>query len=119
MKISSPSRKTRARNPSHFGSKIQLSPSGNSLTRLASIGRIGAFTSRSIPNGTCRYQFKPSGSENRALRAIFHRYYFVNLQNANLVFWHSVKLQYFTEELIFTTLFSEFFTSKILYTLLL
>src|SRR4051794_20300358 len=48
MNTSSPSRKTSARNPSHFGSKIQPSPSGSSLTRLASIGKTGGFTGRSM-----------------------------------------------------------------------
>src|SRR5689334_4400268 len=46
MRISSPSRNTNERNPSHFGSKIQLSPSGKSLTRFASIGKIGGGTAR-------------------------------------------------------------------------
>src|SRR5689334_22949004 len=35
-----------ARNPSHLGSKIQLSPAGKSSTRLASIGKTGGFTGR-------------------------------------------------------------------------
>src|SRR6185503_18877332 len=46
MKISSRSRKTRARNPSHFGSKIQSPLVGNSPIRLASIGKTGGFTGR-------------------------------------------------------------------------
>src|SRR5690349_10670267 len=48
MKISSPSRKTSVRKPSHFGSKIQPSPSGSALTRLASIGSTGGLTGKSI-----------------------------------------------------------------------
>src|ERR1700722_9182146 len=52
MKISSPSRNTRARKPSHFGSKIQSPSAGNSSTRFASIGKIGGFTGRSTPHGT-------------------------------------------------------------------
>jgi hypothetical protein len=51
MKISSPSRNTSARKPSHLGSKIQLPSAGNSSTRFASIGRIGGFTERSTPHG--------------------------------------------------------------------
>src|ERR1700735_4277376 len=46
MKISSPSRKTKARKPSHFGSKIQSPSVGNSSTRLASIGNSGGVTGR-------------------------------------------------------------------------
>src|SRR4051812_28199306 len=50
MKISSPSRKTNARKPSHLGSKIHAPAAGNSLTRLASIGKTvgctGSCTSR-------------------------------------------------------------------------
>src|SRR5580698_1526020 len=46
IKISSPSRKTSARKPSHLGSKIQLSPAGSAAIRLASIGRTGGFTGR-------------------------------------------------------------------------
>src|SRR5260370_1305720 len=46
IRISSPSRKTRARNPSHFGSKIHPSPCGRSLVRLASIGKTGGLTGR-------------------------------------------------------------------------
>jgi hypothetical protein len=52
MKISSPSRNTSARNPSHLGSKIQSPSAGNSPTRFASIGRIGGFTGSSTPHGT-------------------------------------------------------------------
>src|SRR2546423_660543 len=48
MKTSSPSRKMSVRNPSHLGSKIQPSPGGSALTRLASIGSTGGFTARSI-----------------------------------------------------------------------
>src|SRR5579863_6658274 len=50
MKISSPSRKISARNPSHLGSKSQSSPAGNSSTRLASIGKRGGLTGRSTPS---------------------------------------------------------------------
>src|SRR5205809_4046424 len=46
MKISSPSRNTSVRKPSHFGSKIHPSPGGNSPTRLASIGSTGGLTTR-------------------------------------------------------------------------
>src|SRR5260370_17625336 len=46
IRISSPSRKARARNPSHFGSKIHPSPCGRSLVRLASIGKTGGLTGR-------------------------------------------------------------------------
>src|ERR1700761_8849212 len=49
--MSSPSRKTRARNPSHLGSKTQVSPGGSSPTRLASIGRTGGFTGSCMPYG--------------------------------------------------------------------
>jgi hypothetical protein len=42
----SPSRKMRARKPSHLGSKIQVSPSGRSSMRFASMGRIGGLTGR-------------------------------------------------------------------------
>src|SRR5678815_2169483 len=52
MNSSSPSRNTSVRKPSHFGSKIQLSPGGSSLTRLASIGRTGGLTGRSILDAT-------------------------------------------------------------------
>src|ERR1700730_14145545 len=48
MKISSLSRNTRARKPSHFGSKIHAPVLGNSLTRFASIGKIGGFTGSCI-----------------------------------------------------------------------
>src|SRR5260370_23878652 len=51
MKISSPSRNTSARKPSHLGSKIQSPSAGNSSTRFASIGRIGGFCRRSPPHG--------------------------------------------------------------------
>src|ERR1700691_2369364 len=51
MKISSPSRNTSARKPSHLGSKIQSPSSGNSSTRFASIGRIGGFSGRFTPHG--------------------------------------------------------------------
>src|SRR5215472_7474804 len=51
MRISSPSRNTSARKPSHLGSKIHSSPSGNSLTRLASIGKIGGWTFKFTPHG--------------------------------------------------------------------
>src|SRR5258705_7874515 len=51
IRISSPSRKTSARNPSHFGSKIQSPSAGNSLTRLASIGNSGGFTGSCTPHG--------------------------------------------------------------------
>ena len=44
--ISSPSRKTRTRNPSHFGSKIHPAPGGMASTRLASIGNSGGGTGR-------------------------------------------------------------------------
>jgi len=44
------SRKTRARNPSHLGSKIQVPATGNSSTRFASIGGIGGFTGRCTPH---------------------------------------------------------------------
>src|SRR6202035_3065922 len=51
MKLSSPSRNTSARKPSHLGSKIQSPSAGNSSTRFASIGRIGGFSRRSTPHG--------------------------------------------------------------------
>src|SRR5580700_4380466 len=51
MKISSPSRNTSARKPSHFGSKTQSPSAGNSSSRFASIGRIGGFTGRCTPHG--------------------------------------------------------------------
>src|ERR1700751_1161771 len=51
-RISSPSRKTRARKPSHFGSNTHPSSAGNSLTRLASMGRTGGFTGSCMPHGT-------------------------------------------------------------------
>ena len=44
IRTSSPSRNISARKPSHFGSKIQLAPEGNSAIRFESIGRIGGFT---------------------------------------------------------------------------
>src|SRR5580704_14155605 len=44
MKISSPSRNTSARKPSHLGSKTQSPSDGNSSTRFASIGKIGGLT---------------------------------------------------------------------------
>src|SRR6185436_14881842 len=50
MKSSSPSRKISVRNPSHLGSKSHPSPGGRSLTRLASIGRTGGVTGRSMAN---------------------------------------------------------------------
>ncbi len=46
MKISSPSRKMRTRNPSHLGSKIQSPVLGTSSTRLASMGRMVGLTGR-------------------------------------------------------------------------
>ena len=46
MKISSPSRNTIVRNPSHLGSKIQSPSAGISSTRLASMGRTGGLTRR-------------------------------------------------------------------------
>src|ERR1700716_2272735 len=49
--MSSPSRKTRDRKPSHFGSKTHVSPAGNSPTRLASMGRTGGFTGSCMPHG--------------------------------------------------------------------
>src|SRR3984957_15457039 len=49
--MSSPSRKTRARKPSHFGSKTHVSPEGISPTRLASMGRTGGFTGSCMPHG--------------------------------------------------------------------
>src|SRR4051812_5473460 len=52
MNSSSPSRNTRVRKPSHFGSKIQPSPGGSLSTRFASIGRTGGFTGRSILHPT-------------------------------------------------------------------
>jgi len=48
---------------------------------------------------------------------LFTGIHLVNLLCANLVFSGSVKLQYFTEELIFTTLFSKFFTRFFLTTI--
>src|SRR5690349_11743390 len=44
MNTSLPSRKIKARKPSHFGSKIQLPVVGSSATRFASIGKTGGFT---------------------------------------------------------------------------
>src|SRR5580704_16758553 len=52
MKISSPSRKTSTRKPSHLGSKIQPSPSGSSATRLASIGKSGGLTGSCTPSAS-------------------------------------------------------------------
>src|SRR5437867_6392672 len=49
IRISSPSRNTNARNPSHFGSKIHDPPVGNSATLFASIGKTGGFTGRCTP----------------------------------------------------------------------
>ncbi len=46
--ISSPSRNTTARNPSHFGSNIH-SPTGKPSVRFASIGRTGGFTGNCTP----------------------------------------------------------------------
>src|ERR1051326_5267854 len=54
MNSSSPSRKTSVRKPSHLGSKIHPSPGGNSPTRVASIGRTGGFTGRSIVHSELR-----------------------------------------------------------------
>src|SRR5260370_11531066 len=51
MKISSPSRITSARKPSHLGSKIESPSAANSSTHFASIGRIGVFSRRSTPHG--------------------------------------------------------------------
>src|SRR5580765_5258242 len=48
MNISSPSRKTSVRKPSHLGSKIQPSPDGNSSTRVASMGSSGGLIGSSI-----------------------------------------------------------------------
>ena len=44
----SPSRKTMQRNPSHFGSYSQPSPSGMERASLASIGSIGGWIGRCI-----------------------------------------------------------------------
>src|SRR2546426_10834964 len=60
-RISSPSRNTSVRNPSHFGSKIHVPPAGNSPTRLASIGKTGGFTGRFIRSR--RVGRIPAGSE--------------------------------------------------------
>src|SRR5271170_7289473 len=49
--MSSPSRKTRARKPSHFGSNNHPSPAGNSPTRFASMGKTGGFTGSCMPHG--------------------------------------------------------------------
>src|ERR1700690_662946 len=49
MTTSSPSRKTSARKPSHFGSKIHPSPRGSSPTRSASIGKTGGATGNCMP----------------------------------------------------------------------
>src|SRR5260370_2322088 len=57
MKISSPSRNTSARKPSHLGSKIQSPSAGNSSTRFASIGRSGGFSRRATPHGITWLQF--------------------------------------------------------------
>src|SRR5215470_1988615 len=56
MKISSASRNTSAPNPSHFGSKIQPPSAGNSLTRLASIGKIGGFTRSCTPQSKSTFE---------------------------------------------------------------
>src|SRR6185369_5855690 len=48
MNTSLPSRKMSARKPSHLGSKIHAPALGSSLTRFASIGRIGGLTGSSI-----------------------------------------------------------------------
>src|ERR1700683_5668582 len=48
-RISSPSRNTSARKPSHVGSKIQDEPAGSCAIRFDSIGRNGGFT------GSCTF----------------------------------------------------------------
>src|SRR5678815_4948639 len=48
MNTSLPSRKMSARKPSHLGSKIHAPALGSSLTRFASIGRMGGLTGSSI-----------------------------------------------------------------------
>src|SRR5687768_14037573 len=53
MYTSLPSRKIRARKPSHFGSKIQSPFVGSSLTRFASIGKTGGFTGSCMPFILC------------------------------------------------------------------
>src|SRR6266704_181078 len=68
MRISFPSRKTRARNPSHFGSKIHFPPNGNSEARLASIGRIGGFT------GSCMGQSYTAGLSPATARGVPKRH---------------------------------------------
>ena len=57
-----PSRKARQRNPSHFGSYCQLSPTGISSTERASIGGSGGFRERAIIRLKCCH---PERSEAR------------------------------------------------------
>src|SRR5580658_8891593 len=66
MKISSPSRNTSARKPSHFGSKTQSPSDGNSSTRLASIGKIGGLTGSCTPHGIPRRQMLPTYGAEKA-----------------------------------------------------
>src|SRR4051812_26009188 len=60
MNISSPSRKTSERKPSHLGSKIHSPSDGISPTRLASIGSTGGLTGRSTLHST---RLAAAGSE--------------------------------------------------------
>src|SRR5213078_3641872 len=65
MKISSPSRNTSARNPSHLGSKIHSSPDGRSATRLASIGSTGGLTGRRTPQVRTAGTFEEASVSSR------------------------------------------------------
>ena len=74
MNTSSPSRKTRARNPSHFGSNNQPSPTGRSSAGLASIGSTGGWNGRrrsttgggyAGPLPTRRVPLKPAADTGR------------------------------------------------------
>src|ERR1700678_4176768 len=68
MKISSPSRKTSTRKPSHLGSKIHPSPSGKPATRFASIGKRGGLSGRCIArfvSGALRS--RPANEDGRLL----------------------------------------------------
>src|SRR4051812_27279406 len=70
MNSSSPSRKIKVRNPSHFGSKSQPSPGGSSPTRFASIGSTGGLIGRSILRMLHRY--RPSWPSRRSGQPVEH-----------------------------------------------
>src|SRR5512146_2476889 len=87
MRVSSPSRNTSARKPSHFGANSQPSPSGRASRGLASIGSIGgsngSFTPSRYPLGAeaglpvldlaCNQHRRELGSSRARTSRRYHR----------------------------------------------